>query len=390
MASVPFITGLDIGTRTVKILIARPVSKSNRLELVSLVEGPVRGMTQRGVSDLSQFIPSLQKVIQQAEQESSLKIKKVYLNLGSGRFRALPTHSLISVSRADREISEEDINRVLQAAKVVNLPPNYEIWGVVPKEFIVDDQKGIQKPRGMKGARLEVEALLLTIFSPYREKLEEAVAKVGLDVKDTFFAPLAIAEAVLTSQEKEKGVAVADIGAGLTKLAVFKEGVLLWTTVFPLGSEHITDDLAVGLQIDGERAEAMKQGLKSSLERKAGKKNRLTAEERRVLKIIKPRVEEILEEINKQILTVCRRQDLPAGVVLTGGGAKLRNLEDLAKKEFKLPVRIGSSSAIDGLEKDPRFSTVAGLVMLANQDIGGSSGSGKPSFWRRFFHIFIP
>ena len=388
MASVPFITGLDIGTRTVKILIARPVPKSNRLELVSLVEGPVKGMTQRGVSDLSQFIPSLQRIIQQAEQESSLKIKKVYLNLGSGRFRALPTHSLISVSRADREISKEDINRVLQAAKVVNLPPNYEIWGVVPKEFIVDDQKGIQKPRGMKGARLEVEALLLAIFSPYREKLEEAVAKVGLDIKDTFFAPLAIAEAVLTSQEKEKGVAVADIGAGLTKLAVFKGGVLLWTTVFPLGSEHITDDLAVGLQIDGERAEAMKQELKSSLEKKAGKKNRLTTEERKVLKIIKPRVEEILEEINKQILTVCRRQDLPAGVVLTGGGAKLRNLVDLAKKEFKLPVRIGSSSAIDGLEKDTCLSTVAGLVMLANQGVGG--GGEKPSFWRRFFRIFIP
>ncbi len=390
MASVPFITGLDIGTRTVKILIARPVSKSNRLELVSLVEGPIKGMTQRGVSDLNQFIPSLQEIIQQAEQESSLKIKKAYLNLGSGRFRALPTHSLISVSRADREISKEDINRVLQAAKVVNLPPNYEIWGVVPKEFIVDGQKGIQKPLGMKGARLEVEALLLAIFSPYREKLEEAVAKV-VGINDTFFAPLAIAEAVLTSQEKEKGVAVADIGAGLTKLAVFKEGVLLLTTVFPLGSEHITDDLAVGLQIDGERAEALKQGL-NSLERKKGKKNRLTAEERKVLKIIKPRVEEILEEINKQILTVCRRQDLPAGVVLTGGGAKLRNLEDLAKKEFKLPVRIGSSSAIDGLEKDPRFSTVAGLVVLANQDIDGGSGGGgeKSSFWRRFFHIFIP
>ncbi len=388
MASASFITGLDIGTRTIKILIARPVSKSAQLELISLVEVPVKGMTQRGVSDLEQFLPSLQEAIQQAEQESSLKIKEVYLNLGSGRFRVIPTHGLISVSRADREISPEDIDRVLQAAKIINLPPNYEIWGVVPKEFVVDDQKGIQKPLGMKGARLEVEALLLTVFSPYREKLEEAVTKAGLNIKDTFLAPLASAEAVLTSQEKEKGVAVADIGAGLTKVAVFKEGALIWTAVFPLGSENITDDLAIGLQIDGGRAEEMKQELKSSLRKKPGKKSQLTTQEKKVFKIVKPRVEEILEEINKQILSTCHRQDLPAGVVLTGGGAKLGDLEDLAKKEFKLPVRMGSSSAITGLEKDPCLSTVAGLVLMANQE--GEKRRRWPSFWRRFFHIFIP
>jgi cell division protein FtsA len=388
MASPSFITGLDVGTKKIKVLVARPVSKSNQLELVTLVETSVRGMTRRGISDREQFLLSLQTAIQQAEQESSLKIKEVYLNLGSGRFQAIPTHSLISVSRADREISPEDVDRVLQAAKIVNLSPNYEIWGVVPKEFIVDEQRGIQKPLGMKGTRLEVEALLLTIFSPYREKLEEAVTKAGLNIQDMFLSSLASAEAVLTPQEKEKGVAVVDIGAGLTKVTVFKEGALLWAATFSLGSDNITDDLAVGLRIDGEEAERMKKELKTSLEKKSGKRSRRTSQEKKVFKFSKPRIEEILEEINKHLLKACRRQDLPAGVVLTGGGAKLKDLEDLAKKEFKLPVRVGVCSIISGLEKDPSLSTVAGLVLMANQE--KESRRHWPSFWKRFFRIFLP
>ena len=388
MASRSLITALDIGTRVIKVLVAKKSSPQGEIELVSLIKAPTRGISRRGVSNDEQLINALREIIHQAEQESSLKIRGVYLNVGGSRFKAIPTHSLVSVSRADREISQEDINRVLQAAKIINLPSNYEIWGVVPKEFIIDDQRGIQKPLGMKGARLEVEGLLLTIFTPYREKIERVVTKAGLDIKDTLISSLSSAEAVLTSQEKEKGVVVVDIGAGLTKIAIFKNGALIWTAMLPLGSENITDDLAVGLQVDFSQAEEMKKGLKSSFSPGRSKKGKTAPGEKEQMKIIRPRVEEILEEINKQILAVFHRQDLPAGVILTGGGAKLNGLEDLAKKEFKLPVRLGYCSKISGLEKDISLSTVAGLALIAGQE--GPHPISIFSFFRKILRIFIP
>ena len=384
MASKAYITALDIGTKNIRLLTVRQSSKKD-LEMVNFVQSPARGMTSRGVSDIEQLAESLKEVIQEAAQSSPQKIKEVYLNVGGGRFKAIPTHSLISVSRADREISQRDIDRVLEAAKIINLPSNYEIWDVVPKEFIVDDQKGIQKPLGMKGARLEVEGLLLTIFTPSQEKIERAVMKAGLDVQDAFVSSLASAEAVLRPEEKERGVAVVDIGAGLTKVAVYSKGALIWTAIFPLGSEKITDDLSVGLQIDFEQAENLKKGLKSSLDlSKKRKRNQGKRALKEQAKIINSRLADILEESNSQILHACSRQDLPAGVVLTGGGAKLKGLEEAAKKEFKLPVRLGACPKIVGLEEDLSFSTVAGLALIASQEkIVPSANLGGG-----FFHIF--
>ena len=382
MASKSFITALDIGTRNIKLLMVQQ-SPKKELELVNFVQNPVHGMTARGVSDIDQLTESLKEIVRQAEQSSSRKIKDIYLNVGGSRFKAIPTHSLISVSRADREISQRDIDRVLEAAKIINLPSNYEIWDVVPKEFIVDDQKGIQKPLGMKGARLEIEGLLLTIFTPSQEKMEKAVTKAGLNIQDAFVSSLASAEAVLTAEEKEKGVAVVDIGAGLTKLAIYSKGALLWTAIFPLGSEKITDDLSVGLQIDFNQAEALKKGIKPSADLRK-KKTQSKAGRKEQSKIIRSRLKDILEELNSQILHSCSRQDLPAGVILTGGGSKLKGLEEMAKKEFKLPVKLGYCSKITGLEKDLSLSTVAGLVLMASQEeMASTSNLGGG-----FFHIF--
>ena len=390
MASRSLITALDIGTRNIKMLTVQSSAKAGELEVVNLVQVPAQGMSPRGVSDSDQLIESLKNLIQQAEQSLSTKIKDVYLNTGGSRFRAIPTHSLVSVSRADREISQEDIHRVLQAAKIINLPSNYEIWGVVPKEFVVDDQKSIQKPLGMKGARLEVEGLLLTVFTPYQEKIEKAVTKAGLNIKDVFISPLASAEAVLTSQEKEKGVAVVDIGAGLTKIAVFQNGALTWTAISPIGSERITDDLSVGLQIDYDQAEEVKKGLKVSLATKHSKKGKSIVGSREQTKIIKLRLKDILEELNKQVLTSCRRQDLPAGIVLTGGGAQLKGIETMAKKEFKLPVRFGYCSKIDGLDKNLSLTTVAGMILMAQQESPRENGRSVFSVFKKLFRILNP
>ncbi len=387
MASKSFITALDIGTRNIRLLMVQQSSKKE-LELVTFIQNPVHGMTARGVSDIDQLAESLKEIVQQAEQSSSKKIKDVYLNVGGSRFKAIPTHSLISVSRADREISQKDIDRVLEAAKIINLPSNYEIWDVVPKEFIVDDQKGIQKPLGMKGARLEVEGLLLTIFTPSQEKIEKAVLKAGLNIQDAFISPLASAEAVLTAEEKEKGATVVDIGAGLTKLAIYSKGALLWTAIFPLGSENITDDLTVGLQIDFSQAEDLKKGIKPSADLKK-KKTRSKVGVKEQSKIIRSRLKDILEELNDQVLNACSRQDLPAGIILTGGGAKLKGLEEIAKKEFKLPVKLGYCSRITGLEKDLSLSAVAGIALMAYQDHAVATSNMGNRFFRAFKKLFF-
>ena len=392
MASKSFITALDIGTRNIKLLMAQQ-SPKKELELVTFIQNPVHGMTARGVSDVDQLVDSLKEIIAQAEQTSSRKIKDVYLSVGGSRFKAIPTHSLVSVSRADREISQKDIDRVLEAAKIINLPSNYEIWDVVPKEFIVDDQKGIQKPLGMKGARLEVEGLLLTIFSPAQEKIEKAITKAGLNIQDAFISSLASAEAVVTPEEKERGVAVVDIGAGLTKLAVYVQGALLWTAIFPLGADKITDDLSVGLQINFTQAEDIKKGIKPTFDLPKGKKAKVKIGAKEQTKIIRLRLKDILEELNSQVLHSCSRQDLPAGIVLTGGGSKLKGLEEAAKKEFKLPVRLGFCSKIEGIDQDLSLSTVAGIALMANQEktFPASNASGRfLNIFKKLFFILNP
>jgi cell division protein FtsA len=394
------ITGLDIGSGTIKILVAK--KNKEGLEVVSKIEEPANGIRRGVVVDVEGVSNILKNAFSRLREETGQKIDGVYLSVNGGHLFSQPSHGIISVSRADQRISEEDISRVLQAAQTFSLPSNKEIFDVFPKEFIVDGEKGIKEPLGLQGVRLEVEVLALGGFSPYLKNLTQAVLDSNLQILDMVPSPIASARAVLTEKQKELGGAILDIGAGTSGLAVFEEGNLIHLTVLPIGSSNITNDIAIGLKCDIEVAERIKIEFGSCILKDGKKREKIKLADEEILvfsqkqltNIISARVSEIFREVNKELKKIGKEKLLPAGIVLTGGGAKLPKITELAKKEFHLLCKLGKIKGIDGLEEDPYLATLAGLVLLGNdwereEKIPAFSGDFVSKL-KRIFKIFIP
>jgi cell division protein FtsA len=406
------ITGLDIGTSSIKALVVQ--KKGKELEVLAQSQIPSFGVRKGAVVNIDQVSKNIQALLSEVEKLSNRRINSVFINIGGSHLYVAPSDGIISVSRADQKISQEDIERVLQAARAINIPQNEEILDVFPKEFIIDDQKGIKEPLGLTGKRLEAKVLLLCGFSPYFINLTQAVLNNKLQIDDIITSSLASAEAVLTPQQKEIGVGLIDIGAATTGLAVFEEGELIHFAVFPIGSANITNDIAIGLRTEIGIAENIKKEHgccilgrnkkdKLSQARKKieifDKVSPLVFSKKSLVDIIEPRVSEIFDLIGKELKKIGRQELLPAGLVITGGGAKLPRIKELAKQEFKLPCEIGIPAGIVGLEEDPSLSTVCGLVLGGVDGIGieGDSGFTGKSFWikiwvkiKKIFKTFIP
>ena len=293
----------------------------------------------------------------------------------------------------------------MQAAQIFPLPSNKEILEVFAKEFIVDGEKGIKEPLGMQGVRLEVKVSVLAGFSPYLKNLNQAVLNSGLQIADRLPSVLAASRACLSRRQKETGVALLDIGAGTSDLAVFEEGDLIHLAVLPVGAAHITNDIAIGLKTDVEIAEGIKLGFGKCFSKPSAKKEKIEVEgeepiffsQRLLLKIIIARVSEIFREVDKELKKISRQGLLPAGIVLTGGGANLPKIIELAKKELRLSCRKGMPQGISLSEKDPSLATVCGLVLEGTDLEAEPSGSGLGVFGRalgakmkKIFKIFIP
>lgn len=396
------IASLDIGTASIKTLIAQKKSSEEELEILGQSRESSSGVRKGVVIDIEKVSDLIKSALDEAQEISGKKIKSVFVNVGGAHVFSTTSQGLISVSRADQKISQEDIERVIQAAQTFSLSPNKEILAVFPKEFIVDDEKGIKEPLGMKGVRLETEVLVLGGFSPYLKNLTQAVLDAGFQIDDLILTPLASSRAVLTPREKELGVVLLDIGAGTTGLAVFEEGDLLHTTILPIGSAHITNDIAIGLRCDIDTAERIKLELGTCLEKGTDKKRKietvfgeaLTFSQKRLNRIIKARVSEIFEQINKELKKISRQALLPGGIVLTGGGAKLPKIKDLAKKELKLPCRIGVPQGFSQPLENPELAAVCGLVLLGAdlEAEGAFPAFGKEvlSRLKKIFKIFLP
>lgn len=395
------ICGLDIGSQNIKVLVAK--RESDRLMVSSYQEFPVFGARRGVVIDPEQVSRTLGEIFLKI-REGGENVQDVYLNVGGAHLFSMPSHGAIAVSRADQKISEEDIARVLQEAKTINLPSNKEIFDVIPQEFIIDGERGIKEPLGLRGVKLEVESLVLVGFSPYLNNLKQAILDAKLQILDMIPSAVASARACLSEAQKEIGVAILDIGAGTSDLAVFEEGKLIHLAVLPIGSSNITNDIAIGFKTDTEIAERIKIEFGSCLlKRQKKEKINLSQEEtlvfsqKQLTDIIVDRVSEIFKEVNKELKKISKEKLLPAGIVVTGGGAKLPGIIQLAKKEFRLPARLGKPKGIESLDEDNMsFSTVCGLVLLGN-DLEEEE-SGKPSFpstglgakLKRLFKIFIP
>jgi cell division protein FtsA len=401
------ITALDIGSGFIKILSVSKKPGEPDFEVSGLAQEHSSGIRKGVVIDIPKVVGITSFLTKKIEQESGKKTEGVYASFGGGHIFCTSSHGLVSVSRADQKISEEDIDRVIQAAKTFPLPSNKEIIEVFPKEFFVDGEGKIKEAVGMEGVRLEADILALCCFSPYLKNSSQAVLNSGLQVYDLTPAPLASAKAVLTPREKELGVCVLDIGSGTTGMAVFEEDVLLHTAIFPIGSGHITNDIAICLKTDIDTAERIKLEFggcrKLSPKGKPGKnekKIKIEGEEslvfsRKILAdIIEARVSEIFTVVNKELKRISRQGLLPAGVVLTGGGAKLPGIKELAKKELKLPCRVGAPRGFASLPEDPALSTLCGLILggIDLEEEGTSPGVGKGirEKIKKIFRIFIP
>ena len=410
------VVGLDVGTSTIKALVAQ--KKGREWEFLTYAQIPSFGLRRGAVVNVEETSKNIQLLISGIEKDYDLRITSVFVNIGGSHLYVIPSDGIISVSRADQRISKEDIERVLQATRAINIPSNEEVLDVFPQEFIIDDQKGIKQPLGLNGIRLEAKVVLLCYFQSYFTNLSQAVLGAKLQINDIVPSPLAAAEAVLTPQQKELGVALIDIGSDTTSLAVFEEGGLIHLAIFPLGSANITKDIAIGLRTEFNTAEDIKKQhgscmlMKNNKDKKGAHRladrkkieissqdNSLLFTEKSLMDIIGPRVAEILDLMQKELKKIGRHELLPGGVVLTGGGAKLPHIQEMAKETLCLPCQIGVIRGIVGLEQDPALATVAGLV-LGSTSIDGMEGEGvlaSLAFFKKFFsktrkmlRVFIP
>lgn len=400
-----FICGLDIGSSNIKILVTKQSEKGD-LEIVAQFWEAAFGVRRGVVVDVEKVSQIIQNLIQKTESSIGKKIKSVYLNVGGSHLFCTSSYGTVAVSRADQKISQEDVQRVIQAAQTFSLPSNKEILEVFPKEFAVDEERGIKEVLGMQGVRLEVEILALCGFSPYLKNSTQAVLNSDVQIEDILPNPLCSAKSVLTEKEKELGVALLDIGAGTTDLAVFEEGSLIHAAVFPIGSGHITNDLAICLKTDIDTAEKIKLEFGSCFSREKSKKGQiikiesgdnqekesLVFSKKLLRQVIEARISEIFDLVNKELKKISRAGLLPAGVVLTGGGAKLPKIVDFAKKEFKLPCRLGKPQGFSPPIEDLSFSTVCGLVLEGNdfQKEKTTFPKGIKEKFKKIFKIFLP
>ncbi len=413
MAKGQIVVGLDIGTSTIKALVV--TNKGKGWEVLCYRQMLSFGLRRGAIVNPEDTARNIQMLISGVEKDCGRKVQSVFVNMGGSHLHVVPSDGLISVSRADHVISQEDVDRVLQATKAINIPTNEEILDIFPREYIINDQGGIKRPVGLTGVRLEAKVVLLCYFQSYYTNLLQTVFNAKLQIDDVVPSPLAAAKAVLTPQQKEIGVALIDIGSATTSMAVFEEGELIHLAVLPLGSANITNDLAIGLKTEVATAEEIKKQYGSCMSVKAEKsKDKTTAKKievfdhnhelsftkKSLVDIIEPRVSEILDLMQKELKSIGRQELLPGGIVLTGGGVKLPKMKELVKEKLKLPCQIGVPTGIMGLEEDPALATVVGLVLQGvDFELAGKEGvigyvldslKGFVTKIKKLLRVFIP
>lgn len=393
--------GLDVGSHAVRAAVGKLVPTSDgkqQMHIIGAVEVPSSGVSKGTITNLEDAVSSISRTLEQAERITGLPINSAWVGISGSHIISQESRGVIGVGRSDGEIREEDVERAIEAARTVATPTNYEIIHVIPKSFIVDGQRGVKDPVGMNGIRLEVDALIIQGLGSQIKNLTKAVYRTGLNIEDLVFSILATAEAVVSDRQKELGVCVVNIGASTTSLVVYEEGDVLHTAVLPIGSDHITSDIAIGLRTSIDVAEQVKLRYATCLADEIGKKEEINLAElgapedelvgrRFVADITYARAQDIFEHVDKELQKSERSGMLPAGVVMTGGGAKLSGMLDIAKGTLRLPVTLGSalgvSSVIDRTG-DPSMSTAIGLVLWGQHIRGSGSGAGLGKVFQSF------
>lgn len=393
------ITGIDIGTTKISTTIAS-VSESKISVIGVSGSVPSKGINKGNVVDIDAAVEAISSSLERAERMAGVSVSSAFVTLNGSHIETQNSHGVVAVNpHANAEISTEDVLRVTEAAQAISMPSTREIVHVIPRDFIVDGQDGIKDPVGMTGVRLEVETNIIHGSATAMKNLSKCVEQVGVNVEELVYTGLASSEAVLTDTEKELGVILVDLGGGTTSTISYVEGSPIYSSVLPIGARHITNDLAIGLRARLEDAEKIK--LKLSLERvenvpgmnKAPRQEDFDVSEfglemeavpRRLLyEIIDARLSEVFSLIALEIKKANLNGKLPAGVVITGGGALTSGVERVARNVLKLPVRVGFPRGVTGLIDEiqgPAFAATVGAVLYGSifYKSGGNMAGGLP------------
>lgn len=384
------IAGLDIGSSAIRLAVGqRSLQPESPPHIVGVAEVPSAGISRGAITSIDDAVSSISACLEKTERIAGVTVEHVWVGISGAHIASQQSRGVVAVSKPNGEISEADVERAIEAARTVATPPNYEILHVIPKSFTVDGQSGIRDPIGMTGVRLEVDTQIIQGLSAQIKNLTKAIFRTGLDVDDLVLSVLATAEAVLTPRAKQLGAAVVNIGGSTTSLAVFEEGDILHTAVLPIGSEHITSDIAIGLRISIDAAEKIKLEHGTALPKEVSKREEIDLRDlggagnpvskRYVGEIIEARVEEIIDKVDAELKKVERSGMLPAGVLLTGGGSKLAGLVEVAKRKLRLPAALGYPVGVTATvdkANDVTFSTAIGLVMWGNLLSAHHGGKG--------------
>ena len=370
------IVGLDVGTTKVCAVIAAP-RPGGVLEVVGMGAAPSRGLRRGVVVNIDSTVEAIRHAVGEAEQMAGVEVSAVYAGVAGGHIRSVNSRGVVAVSGKEREVSQADVDRAVDAARAINISQDREILHVLPQAFAIDGADGVREPLGMSGVRLEVEVHVVTAAISSVQNVIRSVNRAGLTVQDVVLEPIASAEAVLYPDEKELGILVIDIGGGTTDLALLRDGAVWHTAILPLGGDHISNDIAVGLRTPMADAEALKKRYGCALTALVpaeetvdvpsvgGRKPRQLS--RQVLsEIIQPRVEEIFTLVARELSRAGFPDAATAGVVVTGGSSIMQGVPELAESVFDQPVRRGVPSDIGGLAdmvKSPTYATAVGLAL---------------------------
>ena len=372
-----YVVGLDIGTTKICAIVGE-VSEEG-IDIIGIGSHPSKGLRKGVVVNIESTVSSIKSAVEEAELKAGSEISSVYAGIAGGHIKGINSHGIVAIK--NKEVVQTDVDRVIDASQAVSIPLDREVIHVIPQQFIVDEQDGVRDPIGMSGVRLEAKVHIVTGAVTSAQNIIKCCNRAGLNVNDIILQQLASSEASLSTDEKELGVVLVDIGGGTTDVAVYSNGSVMHTAVITIGGNHLTNDIAVGLRTPAHEAERIKlkygcstTGLVHKDETievpSVGGRNPRVLSRQILAEIIEPRMEEIFTLIQQEIIRSGYEDMIAAGIVLTGGTSVMEGVPELAEQIFNLPVRRGSPKGIGGLVdvvRSPMYSTGVGLVLVGSK-----------------------
>ncbi|ROQ20823.1 MULTISPECIES: cell division protein FtsA [Marinimicrobium] len=376
VADSKMIVGLDIGTSKV-VAIVGAITPEGELEVVGIGSHRSSGLKKGVVVNIESTVQSIQRAIEEAELMAGCQIHSVYAGIAGSHIRSLNSHGIVAIK--DREVYPQDLERVIDAAQAVAIPADQKILHILPQEFLIDDQEGVKEPLGMSGVRLEAKVHLVTCAVNAAQNIEKCIRRCGLEVEDIILEQLASSFSVLTEDEKELGVCVVDIGGGTTDIAVFKEGAIRHTGVIPIAGDQVTNDIAMAFRTPTPHAEEIKIKYACALAKLTGPDETIKVpsvgdreprdlSRQALAEVVEPRYDELFTLVQAELRRSGFEDLIAAGIVLTGGTAKMEGVVELAEEIFHMPVRLGAPQNTRGLKdivNNPIYSTGVGLLQYA-------------------------